>query len=92
MALRSPPYRYTYFEYDNLKRLVRFGEYSSSNPPVRSVEEETRYSYDIDDNLTQILYPESVSKVDSLEFTYNTNKWLTTIKIKRWRHNRSNPS
>jgi RHS repeat-associated protein len=78
------PFRYTYYDYDNLKRLVRFGEYSSNSQPTRNELEETRYEYDIHDNLTQMDYPESASQVDSLEFVYNSsNRWLTEIKLKR---------
>lgn len=39
----------------------------------------TKYTYDVDGNLLSVTYPESDWNVKGLTYTYNTDKWLTTV-------------
>lgn len=50
-------------------------------PTAEEIEAHTlTYIYDIDDNLTEIQYPETGSKIESLKFSYNQHKWLTDVR------------
>ena len=50
-------------------------------PTAEEIEARTlTYIYDIDDNLTEIQYPETGSKVKGLKFSYNHHQWLTGIR------------
>ncbi|MDY3010718.1 MAG: DNRLRE domain-containing protein, partial [Clostridiales Family XIII bacterium] len=73
--------RYTKYSYDSLKRLVGMAELDGpAVPTAEEIEKHMlRYTYDIDDNLTAIDYPDTGSKVKGLRFTYNQHKWLTAV-------------
>ena len=76
-------YRYIKNEYDFLDRLTGYGEMNTDLVPAAAdlAPHMSHYTYDIDGNLIQILYPqETGKKVKGLKYLYNTNKWLTAVK------------
>lgn len=78
------PYRYTYYEYDNVRRLIGYSEVNSSSTPSSSVinKNKTVYTYDVNDRVTDISYPDSNDEVKGLKFEYNDYGWLTKIQAK----------
>jgi RHS repeat-associated protein len=51
-----------------------------SIPSASQIENKAvKYTYDINDSVTSIMYPETGSKVKGLKFEYDNNKWLTEI-------------
>ncbi|MEG1411637.1 MAG: hypothetical protein RSD36_17510 [Terrisporobacter sp.] len=78
------PYRYTYYEYDNFRRLVGYSEVNSSSTPSSSVINKNKivYTYDVNDRVTDINYPDSNDEVKGLKFIYNEDNWLTKIQAK----------
>lgn len=77
-------YRYTYYEYDNFRRLTGYSEVNSSSTPSLSVinKNKTVYTYDVNDRVTDINYPDSDDEVKGLKFIYNEDGWLTKIQAK----------
>ncbi|MEG0097726.1 MAG: RHS repeat-associated core domain-containing protein, partial [Cetobacterium sp.] len=78
------PYRYTYYEYDNFRRLVGYSEVNSSSTPSSSVINKNKivYTYDVNDRVTDINYSDSNDEVKGLKFIYNEDNWLTKIQAK----------
>ncbi|MEG1142315.1 MAG: RHS repeat domain-containing protein, partial [Clostridia bacterium] len=82
-------YRYTGYTYDKLKRLVGYAELDSKDiagdtpTDVEIAKYKITYEYDIDDNITNIIYPSSTnSNVKGLTFNYNNDKWLQKVNAK----------
>ncbi|HHW94758.1 MAG TPA: RHS repeat-associated core domain-containing protein, partial [Mogibacterium sp.] len=71
--------REAFFEYDSLKRLIKYyrGE------PVNSGEQPDwiQYGYDIDGNLTDIQYPNFLH-IDNVSYTYDSYNRVTSVKMK----------
>ncbi|MDY3374185.1 MAG: DNRLRE domain-containing protein [Terrisporobacter othiniensis] len=78
------PYHYTYYEYDDFRRLVGYSEVNSSSKPSTSVINKNKivYTYDVNDRVTDINYPDSNDEVKGLKFIYNDDGWLTKIQAK----------
>ena len=78
------PYHYTYYEYDNFKRLIGYSEVNSFSKPSTSVINKNKivYTYDVNDRVTDINYPDSNDEVKGLKFIYNADGWLTKIQAK----------
>ena len=77
-------YHYTYYEYDDFKRLIGYSEVNSSSKPSTSVINKNKiaYTYDVNDRVTDINYPDSNDEVKGLKFIYNADGWLTKIQAK----------
>ena len=77
-------YHYTYYEYDNFRRLIGYSEINSSSTPSNSVINQNKiaYTYDVNDRVTDINYPDSNDEVKGLKFIYNKDGWLTKIQAK----------
>ena len=78
------PYHYTYYEYDDFRRLIGYSEVNSSSKPSTSVINKNKivYTYDVNDRVTDINYPDSDDEVKGLKFIYNDDGWLTKIQAK----------
>lgn len=76
-------YRYTFYEYDALGRMIGSSEIYKTGLPNESeiYESKQTYKYDIEDKLVEIRYPStSKDKLKGIVFEYNDYKWLTKIK------------
>ena len=78
------PYHYTYYEYDDFRRLIGYSEINSSSKPSTSVINKNKivYTYNVNDRVTDINYPDSDDEVKGLKFIYNEDGWLTKIQAK----------
>ncbi len=73
--------RITKYTYDELKRLTGYAELDG---PAEPTEDEIAaatitYHYDINDNLIKVEYPDTGSKIEGLNFTYNDYNWIEKI-------------
>ena len=78
------PYHYTYYEYDDFRRLIGYSEINSSSKPSTSVINKNKivYTYDVNDRVTDINYPDSDDEVKGLKFIYNEDGWLINIRLR----------
>ncbi len=74
-------YRYTSYTYDKLDRVIGYAELDSEHisgdlpTDVEIARQKITYEYDIDDNITNVTYPQAISSdVKGLKFTYNSDK------------------
>ncbi|MFR1062552.1 polymorphic toxin-type HINT domain-containing protein [Intestinibacter bartlettii] len=79
-------YRFTKYDYDNLKRIVGISELSeediSTDTPTDTEIESHKitFTYDINDKVTDVTYPTSInSNIKGLHYNYDENEWLQTI-------------
>lgn len=80
---RTVPYRYTFYEYDDYNRMTGYAEINASSEPsfITIAAHKMTYTYDIEDKLTEIRYPQADNdKLKGVRFEYNGYKWLTKIK------------
>lgn len=80
---RPIAYRYTFYEYDALGRMIGNSEIYKTELPNESEIKESKqtYKYNIEDKLVEIRYPNtSKDKLKGIVFEYNDYKWLTKIK------------
>lgn len=78
----STPYRYTIYTYDRYGRQIGISEVNASGKPSQEQIDESmlKYTYDIDDNVTKIEYPNnSNDELKGITFKYNKDKWITEI-------------
>lgn len=78
----NTPYRYTIYTYDVYGRQIGISEINSSDEPSSEEIKESmiKYTYDLDDNITGIEYPNnSQDELKGITFKYNENKWITEI-------------
>ncbi len=75
-------YRYTWYEYDAMNRLIGTSEVNGNQIPSTDAIQANKiaYTYDIEGYLVAVTYPAFEQKVRQLTFTYNSDKWLTQIK------------
>ena len=77
---RPIAYRYTFYEYDALGRMIGNSEIYKTELPNESEIKESKqtYKYNIEDKLVEIRYPNtSKDKLKGIVFEYNDYKWLT---------------
>lgn len=81
-------YRYTKYRYDKQKRLIGFAECNGSNALTSDGKENEAviqnnlltFTYDANDNLTAINYPDTGSEVIGITFQYNPKtQWLEYV-------------
>ena len=74
-------YRYTDYDYDDVNRLKAVAELTTGSVPTETqiANNQVIYDYDVKDNLTKITYAKEPFGISSLEFTYDSNNWLTKV-------------
>ena len=74
----------TKYDYDDFGRLVGYSEINSSAEPSLSVINKNKivYTYDVNDRVTDINYPESDDEVKGLKFEWLVNKHKSQDKKK----------
>ncbi|MGL4484675.1 MAG: hypothetical protein ACRCUS_06960, partial [Anaerovoracaceae bacterium] len=78
-------YRYTAYSYDAFGRQSSFVELNTSNEkPAESSLAARRisYTYTVDDQISAVIYPKSLTGIEVLKYNYNSYKWLTSIYAK----------
>ncbi len=76
------PYRYTIYAYDVYGRQIGISEINSADEPSPEQIKESmvKYTYDLDDNITRIEYPNNTQdELKGITFKYNKDKWITEI-------------
>lgn len=76
--------RYTGYEYDGFGHVTALIEVDDTEAPTEEQKEKGRitYTYNGEDQLVSITYPESDDKEKGLRFLYNEDGWLTKILIR----------
>lgn len=74
-------YRYTGYEYDDMKQLTGFIEFDGTDVPTSAQKDAHRvsFAYDADGKFAEVHYSQTGNHVVSLEYQYDGNGWLTEI-------------
>ncbi|MGL4483728.1 MAG: hypothetical protein ACRCUS_02150, partial [Anaerovoracaceae bacterium] len=78
-------YRFTAYAYDAFGRQTSFVELNTSDPnPVEAVlsKKRIRFTYTIDDQISAVIYPSTLTGIEVLKYNYNSYKWLTSIQAR----------
>ncbi|MGL4485196.1 MAG: RHS repeat-associated core domain-containing protein [Anaerovoracaceae bacterium] len=77
-------YRYTAYGYDPLGKMISFAEFNTSSIPTDTqiAAKRIQYTYTLDDQIFEIIYPLALTNIDRIKFNYNQYKWLTSIDVK----------
>ncbi|MGL4483644.1 MAG: RHS repeat domain-containing protein, partial [Anaerovoracaceae bacterium] len=72
------------YGYDPLGKMISFAEFNTSSIPTDTqiAAKRIQYTYTLDDQIAEIIYPSAVTNIQSLKFNYNQYKWLTSIDAK----------
>ena len=75
--------RYTWYDYDELDRMIAVAELDGPTVPTESqiAAAKLTYSYDFDDNVTQVAYPGHGNGITTVKFEYNAYKWPTRVLV-----------
>lgn len=78
------PLRYTGYTYDDFGRTIFYTEVDGTASPTdaQKTAGKVTYTYNSEDQLTRITYPESEDEVKGLLFTYDANGWPLQVKVK----------
>ncbi|MGL4484013.1 MAG: hypothetical protein ACRCUS_03605, partial [Anaerovoracaceae bacterium] len=78
-------YRFTAYSYDAFGRQTAFVELNTADPnPAETAlaSKRIRYTYTVDDQISTVIYPKTLTGIEVLKYNYNSYKWLTSIKAK----------
>ena len=74
-------YRHTEYTYDGLNRLKTFAELNTSLETPDTTNYRITYTYDFNDNITEIAYGSALgSEVDKVKYSY-TNNQLMSVSV-----------
>ena len=78
------PLRYTGYAYDDFGRIAAYTEVDGDDAPssYKKGKATVEYKYNGEDELTEVLYPNTGDSLKGLLFCYDENGWLTEIKAK----------